>query len=345
MRFYTLLLILKINLIIYLKKIFFPRSIIKPYKLLINLTDLCNSRCKFCDIWKIKPKNEISINDIKNSMVGLEKDLYWISFSGGEVTLVNYFYDLIDFLEKNIKNLRIIAFTTNALAPSKALAYAKYIKVKGFDPLITISLDGDKNTHDHIRGIEGNYEKCIELKKKLFKEKILCHFGITVSESNSDLITKNYSNLNKEVKAVTLVHSNGIYNKINNYNSDSKIISALEILYKNFKINKLYEFIEKVHIRFSILFLKSKRNKNIIPCDVLNSSVHIMPDGSLKPCMFMPACGNIKKEKIVDILKKKITLNSKKIIKNDQCPKCWMNCYSPHSIMQSPFKSIINFLF
>ena len=35
---------------------------------------------------------------------------------------------------------------------------------------------------------------------------------------------------------------------------------------------------------------------------------------------------------------------AKKIIKENNCPKCWMNCYSPHSIMQNPIQSLLSFL-
>tara|TARA_A100001015_G_scaffold245586_1_gene281592 strand:- start:3810 stop:4847 length:1038 start_codon:yes stop_codon:yes gene_type:complete len=342
MKITSILQIIKINLIILIKKIIFKGSEIKPYKILINLTDLCNSRCTFCDIWTIKPKNEIDLENIKVSLKNYENDLYWISFSGGEVTLVNYFYDLVDYLKENCKNLRIIAFTTNALAPEKALKYSRYCKEKGFDTLITISLDGDKEIHDKIRGIKGNFEKCLLLKEKLDKENIPAHYGITVSETNSDLIKNNFDKLPQPIKAVTFVHSEGIYNKVNKYDEDIKIIDALEVINKNYKINKIYEIIEKIHIKICITFLKLKRKKNIIPCDVLNSSIHIMPNGDLKPCMFMESCGNIKENTISDIMKLNITAETKKIIKQNNCPKCWMNCYSPHSIMQNPIKSILN---
>lgn len=344
MRIKTIISVVKINFINLIKKFFFLEKYIIPYKILINLTDLCNSQCKFCDIWKIKPKNEINLKNIIKSLEGMENDLIWISFSGGEVTLVNYFYELIDYLKKNFKNLQIIAFTTNALAPEKAVKFSKYCQDKGFDTLVTISLDGDEETHDDIRGVTGNYKKCIYLKEELNKLNIISHFGITVSGNNSNLILNNYNKISKDIKAVTFVHSDGIYNKKNLYNEDAKIISALEKIYEEYKVRKLYELIEKIHIKISIIFLKQKRAKNIIPCDVLNSSVHIMPNGDLKPCMFMEKCGNIKDNKIKDILKNNITLKQKALIKKDYCPKCWMNCYSPHSIMQHPIKSFIKLL-
>lgn len=338
MRITTLISIFYINLKLFFLKIFNPRKIV-PYKVLINLTDLCNSRCNFCDIWKIKPENEINVDNIIKSFDGSEKDIYWLSLSGGEVTLVNYYFELIDRLKKKLPNLKIVAFTTNCLTPNRVVKYAKYIKDNNLDPLITLSLDGDEKLHDEVRGVKGNYKKCLQTYEMLKNEKILCHYGITLSDKNYEFVKNDYHNYKDTMKAVTFIHSEGIYNKENSYEDDEKIIKSLKIIDKNFKVNKLYEIIEKIHIKLSIKFLEQKREKNIIPCDVLNSSIHIMQDGAVKPCMFMEEIGNIKENNMLSFLKKDSTLEIKEKIKKDQCPKCWMNCYSPHSIVQSPIKS------
>jgi len=338
MRITTLISIFYINLKLFFLKIFNPKKIV-PYKVLINLTDLCNSRCNFCDIWKIKPENEINVDNIIKSFDGSEKDIYWLSLSGGEVTLVKYYFELIDRLKKKLPNLKIIAFTTNCLTPNRVVKYAKYIKDNNLDPLITLSLDGDEKLHDEVRGVKGNYKKCLETYEMLKNEKILCHYGITLSNKNYEFVKNDYHNYKDTMKAVTFIHSEGIYNKENSYEDDEKIIKSLKIIDKNFKVNKLYEIIEKIHIKLSIKFLEQKREKNIIPCDVLNSSIHIMQDGAVKPCMFMEEIGNIKENNMLSFLKKDSTLEIKEKIKKDQCPKCWMNCYSPHSIVQSPIKS------
>jgi len=338
MRITTLISIFYINLKLFFLKIFNPKKIV-PYKVLINLTDLCNSRCNFCDIWKIKPENEINVDNIIKSFDGSEKDIYWLSLSGGEVTLVKYYFELIDRLKKKLPNLKIVAFTTNCLTPNRVVKYAKYIKDNDLDPLITLSLDGDEKLHDEVRGVKGNYKKCLETYEMLKNEKILCHYGITLSNKNYEFVKNDYHNYKDTMKAVTFIHSEGIYNKANSYEDDEKIIKSLKIIDKNFKVNKLYEIIEKIHIKLSIKFLEQKREKNIIPCDVLNSSIHIMQDGAVKPCMFMEEIGNIKENNMLSFLKKDSTLEIKEKIKKDQCPKCWMNCYSPHSIVQSPIKS------
>mgnify|MGYP001239592001 FL=1 len=341
MKLSTIFSIIYINIIIWLKKLFGLK--ILPYKILLNLTDLCNSRCSFCDIWKIKPSNEINLTEIENIFKSLNTSLYWLALSGGEVTLVKYYKEMIDSLVLNCKNIKILAFTTNALAVNRAIEYANYAKQKGLDVLVTISLDGDENVHDKIRGIEGNYKKCFDLYYKLKSNNINCNFGITVSDLNTNFIKEKYVKYNNIIKAVTFVHNHGIYG-INKELQDEEILKALKHIYKNYPITKLEHLIEKFHIKIAILFLKEKRKKNIINCDVINSSLHLMPNGDVKPCMFMNKLGNIRKKNINEILEDKNTIKVKNEIKKNLCPKCWMNCYSPHSIMQHPFKTFFKFL-
>ena len=57
------------------------------------------------------------------------------------------------------------------------------------------------------------------------------------------------------------MHSEGIYNKVNDNKEDDKILKALEVIYRNYKISKIHEIIEKIHIKICILFLKSKTKK------------------------------------------------------------------------------------
>ena len=341
MKISTILHIVKANINIWYLKFVKQEKKILPYKILLNLTDLCNSRCVFCEIWKIKPKDEIDISHIKKLFNSLNDNLIWLSLSGGEVTLVNYYYELVDLAKQSCKNLKILAFTTNALAPDKCVRYAKYAKDKGLDVLITISLDGDEETHDKLRGIPGNYKKCRSLYNKLKEEGINVNFGITVSDMNNSFIEKKYQNYKNEIKAVTFVHSEGIYNLANNP-QDQKILESMKIIYKNYVVKKIYEIIEKIHIKIAIIFLKKERKKNVIPCEVLNTSGHIMPNGDLKPCMFMSKIGNIKSDDFRTVYTSEKTNKVREEIKKDNCPKCWMNCYSPHSIMQHPIKSILN---
>ena len=72
---------------------------------------------------------------------------------------------------------------------------------------------------------------------------------------------------------------NFLVNNIENKTSDLPIIDSIKKILQNYYIKNLSEIIEKIHIKLSINFLKNNRKKNIIPCEVLNTSAHIMPSG------------------------------------------------------------------
>lgn len=337
----TILLVVMENIKIWLLKLAGMDTYIFPYKALINLTDLCNSRCQFCGIWK-KKRNEtrsIDFESVDYFFRQMGKNLIWLSLSGGEVTLYNQFQQMINQAKKRCKRLRVISFTTNGLNPEKALAYAKYIRDSQFEAMVTISLDGDRRLHDQLRGVEGNFEKCMKLYTQLKKEKIPVHFGITVSAANSAFIQKDYPKWKHDIKAVTFVHSNGIYNQQNEEDMSS-VLRGLKKINKHYAIDHLSEIIEKIHIKTAIQFIETGLKKNIIPCEVLNTSIHIMPDGGIYPCMYLNKLGEIPNDSISDLMKSNKVNNLKKAIHKDQCPHCWMNCYSPFSIMQHPFKSL-----
>ena len=347
MKLKTIFKILFLNLRIMLGRYLLGGNRLKyPYKLTINLTNDCNSRCEYCDIWKINKENselklnEVNLDDIRKVFKEMNRHLYWVALSGGEITLVKYFEELLQAAKEECPNLSILTFTTNALKPKKALNHAKKARDLGFDVFVTISLDGDKEVHDRVRGIKGNYEKCQWLYKALKDENINTHFGLTVGDENWEFVSEQYRSRREQIKSVVFAHSEGIYAKTIDKDRIN-IISALWSVYDNYIVRNLSEIIEKIHILISIEFLRRNEREDVIPCEVLNTSAHIFPNGEIKPCMFMPALGNIKTDKIVDVYNSKAAAGMRKTIKENACPHCWMNCYSVHSIMQHPLKSVL----
>lgn len=345
MRLSTVSAIVLRNVKIWTYKALGQTSKLRPYKVLVSLTNQCNSRCEYCDIWKINPENpelfrqEIKLDDLDRMFENLGDDLIWLALSGGEITLVKYFKEMIVAAKKHCPKLRMVTFTTNALAPDRVLEYASFIQDQGLDVFVTISLDGDEEFHDRVRGIKGNYAKCERTYDMLKSAKIPVYYGITVADENYDFIKNEYVSRAENLKSVTFVHSGGIYEKENAVNYD-RIHKGLAHIYKNYRIDHFSELLEKIHIKVSMLFLDKPFESNVIPCEVMNTSAHIMPQGEIQPCMFMPAIGNIKTDNISDIYGSAEAAKVREEIRRDKCPKCWMNCYSPYSMMQHPFKSL-----
>ncbi len=311
-----------------------------PYKVLIQLTNDCNSKCINCSIWKINLLNpnlknqELKLEEYNHFFSQYGKHIYWLSLSGGEISQYNEINKLIEIVKRNCPNLALINFTTNAIEVDKILNIANFIKssLKKTDFFVNISLDGDQNLHDKIRGIKGNYAKAILLKEKLKDFGIQSHFGATLSNLNAEFLAEN---LSSEIKAISLVHSDGIYNAKVSI-EDFSILKSLKIILKKYEINNLGEFIEYLYLKIGYKFLKNKRSYNHIPCEVINTSIHLSPYGDILPCMYMPSLGNLKNNEFISILNSESTKHTLELIKKNKCPKCWMNCYAPHSMALNP---------
>ncbi len=326
---------------------FVPKVISKrsPYKLMIQLTNLCNSKCKNCLIWTHEVNHnpeyqEVSNEDICNVMTELREDLFWIAFTGGEPTLKKD--DIIFLLSKAVEicpRMRVVAFTTNGLKPNDALEIALEIKKLGLDSIVTISLDGDEMTHDHIRGVKGNYQLAQETLKLLENHGVKVHFGLTVGKLNYDYIQNKYHQDAAHIKAVTFTHLNGIYSYGGSVNA-GRMLESIKTIIRNYKVDKLHETIELIYLKISEIFFNREMKENIIPCSVLKSTIDVMANGDIVPCMFLPKISSANKFKKSDLDSKEVKKVLEDIRKN-KCPKCWMNCYAPHSIIDKPITSLI----
>jgi len=81
-----------------------------PYYASFKLTDRCNFRCKFCNVWK-NPAPEMDTAGVKKVLKNLSKcSLYMVSLEGGEPLLRE---DIKEILEYAAKMPYFILFTTS----------------------------------------------------------------------------------------------------------------------------------------------------------------------------------------------------------------------------------------
>jgi sulfatase maturation enzyme AslB (radical SAM superfamily) len=268
--------------------------------------------------------------------------------TGGEVTSFNQFPEIVRLIKENSPRLQILTFTTNGLLPQRILEFALMMKKEtDADIFITISLDGDEETHDRLRGINGNYAKCMETYRLLTENNIKCHFGITVSEGNHSFIKNSYKAYKEKIKAVTIFHKGGIFltpEESFDEDGEQKIIGSLKEIYKHYQVKTAGELLIKLYIKAGILFLKRKRQTNIIPCDVGLSSAHLMANGDLHQCMYLAPIKKLSEGFEVSDYHNEQAEALLGEIKKDKCPHCWMSCYGPHNMLQAPLKSLSTLL-
>ena len=75
-----------------------------PFKLTFCLTFWCNYRCETCNIWKMKPRDELRLEEIRE-FFKRSPGFSWVDLTGGEVWLRKDFVDICEALTTSCKNL------------------------------------------------------------------------------------------------------------------------------------------------------------------------------------------------------------------------------------------------
>src|SRR5260221_2461717 len=116
----------------------------------------CNCRCVMCDIWKDnKNLKQLTENDIQELLISFKKlDTQQVVMSGGEALLNPNFFRFCEILQK--QDIRVSLLSTGLTLKKNAGQLVQWVND------IIVSLDGNEDTHNHIRNIPDAYQKLKE---------------------------------------------------------------------------------------------------------------------------------------------------------------------------------------
>jgi len=116
----------------------------------------CNCRCVMCDIWKSNHlKREISRDDLQRHLADFDRlGVRRVVLSGGEALMHSNLWALCELLKE--RNIAITLLSTGLLLKRHAADVVRWT-----DDVI-VSLDGSRALHDEIRNIPGAYDKLAE---------------------------------------------------------------------------------------------------------------------------------------------------------------------------------------
>ncbi|MGD0728964.1 MAG: radical SAM protein [Candidatus Micrarchaeaceae archaeon] len=270
----------------------------KPYKLNFAVTMWCQSRCLTCNIWQMKPKDELTLDEIKE-FARKNNSFRWIGITGGEPFLRSDIVDIVKAFKENSKGLYLLTIPTNSLCNQDMVInkIRQMLELKIPKVVITLSLDGNRETHDRVRGIPGNYDKVMSMYKRLMTLKkeypnLSFVFGYTISKANQGMFQKTYQDVRMEIPEVTYndFHLN-IAQLSNNYyhNTDNTIIANREIAldelknaFRNRKNElKAMDIIESKFLKGLISFAETGNAP--VKCRSLDSSLFLDNFGNIYP--------------------------------------------------------------
>ncbi len=159
------------------------RPLILPSTVKLELTNRCNLKCKHCLANAGSSKAELSIQEIEDVLVQAKKlGVSAIGLVGGEPLLRADLGDIIDI----IYNLRMaFSISTNGM-----LVTEKVIKTINRKNLIkvSVSLDGDQEYHNQLRGHPQAYQHALRGIKLLSENNIKTAVAMVISRDSWHMI-------------------------------------------------------------------------------------------------------------------------------------------------------------
>ena len=177
----------------------------KPYKLNFAITYWCNSRCLTCNIWQLKPKNELTLQEIQEFT---KKNNYfkWVELTGGEPFMRSDIVEVARAFAENMKDLYVLTLPTNSLVNKETVVQKlkEILSMRIPRVIVTLSLDGYAELHDKIRGVPGNYTKVMALANELHAlqqnyKNLSLVFGYTISKYNVGMLEKTINAVKQEL--------------------------------------------------------------------------------------------------------------------------------------------------
>jgi len=142
--------------------------VLAPFWMAVAVTWKCNLRCKYCNIWKQTPKEDLNVEQFQSYIAHeFYSSITNVAVFGGEPTLFPKLVDFLAICADRWKG-REIGIITNGTNPENQRRIWETVanNLRG-DFIVRVSIDGREKIHDKLRGQKGTFIQAIETVKFL----------------------------------------------------------------------------------------------------------------------------------------------------------------------------------
>lgn len=302
----------------------------------------CNCRCLMCDIWKGNDNvQRLEEEDVSQLLASFKQlGTQWVTMSGGEAFMNPNLFRLCDMLRE--AGMRVTILSTGLLLKR----YAQQV-ITHTDEVI-VSLDGSEDVHNTIRGIPKAYQKLCEGVQAI--KEIQPTFPISarcvIQQANftdwPNIIDAAHNIGLDQISFLTADVSTEAFNRPNGWDGDRSvdvqlkanqlpqfkaIIDALITDYAaDFDNGFIAESREKIE-RFYDYYAAFHDQAKFPPvrCNAPWVSTVIEADGTVRPCFFHDAIGNIREAPLEDLINSPEAIAFRQSLNmdtDDICRKC-----------------------
>ena len=313
---------------------------LRPKEAVIAVTYRCNARCDMCNIWKTTEHDEMEPVHYKK----LPESLVIINITGGEPFLRKDLVEVVKNIHARAPRARIV-FSTNGYRTDAILSALTEIRSFHGRIGVGVSIDGTKNTHNKIRGVQGIYDKALSTIEQLKNSGIRdLRIGMTLLPENIDEIQYVHG-LSKQLGVeftTTFAHNSEIYfkkrdnNPVGQLSAENEPLSA--VIRAQLRSSRPKDWLRAYHMQ-GISDAKL-RSQFLSHCEAGRRYFFMSPSGDVFPCMVMnQPIGNLRLVGSWDDMFP-ATIESKVRASVKACSEdCWMVCNTRSLIIAHPVKA------
>jgi len=308
--------------------------------MVLHVTNICNMRCQHCFVeFETKPK-DLKLAEFEELSRQIN-DLMWLDIGGGEPSLRKDLPQIVALFR-----MTELSVPTNGWYVDRVLKNLSAVaKVHPGKLVVTVSLDGFRDTHDEIRQA-GSFDRAIETIKQL------ASLGTVRLKVNTCVCERNFEelpafmefvqgNLPVDYQGLLLLRGNPI--------------NSLYCLPSTGKLRELGRKVRPIQDRYSYgrpgILGRVQRNfqefkwnlqvdtieqeTQIIPCLGGTSHVVVYANGDVAPCEILPAVGSIRRTPFNEIIKSPEWKSAVASIQRGDC-NCTHDCNMMENILFNP---------
>jgi MoaA/NifB/PqqE/SkfB family radical SAM enzyme len=299
----------------------------------------CNCRCVMCDIWKGNGNlRQLSEADVRSLLVSLKKlHTRWVVMSGGEALLNPNLFRLCDMLRS--AGMKITILSTGLLLAR----YARQV-VDQTDEVI-VSLDGSEAVHDAIRRVPQAYQKlhdgvrAIKAVKPDFRISARCVIQRRNFADWPRVIDAAHEMGLDQISFLAADVSTQAFNRPNPWDADRmddvKLAEAelpqLKTVIDSLIVNYAPDFttgyiaespakVRRIYDYYAAFYGLTQFPQ--VRCNAPWVSAVVEADGTVRPCFFHAAMGNIRDNSLLDLLNAPASIAFRQNLDMDMDPIC-----------------------
>ena len=305
------------NGLLYLNNVMRPRHK-RLSQLMIYSTTLCQSKCKHCNIWRKRPVEHLSLDDIRRIMQSrCVTSRTTVGLEGGEFILHPQAEQIMAWFHEHHPNYTLLS---NCLAPHRVID-----AVRRYQPRhLYVSLDGDRETYLRMRGCDG-YDRVIEVVEAL-KDEVPLSLMFCLSPWNTfdDMafvidIAKHYG---IDVRI-------GIYGTMAFFDTTSELLSASDF------VKQIPQSIHDTQENYDfVAFYDEWRNGRLrLRCQSIMSCLVVHSNGDVPLCQNLDVVlGNIHEQSLEEIFNGTSACQTQ-CHYSHSCNDCWINFHRKYDII------------